>query len=151
MAVESGEFVVVPLLAHPQDSASEPGPFTDHRAPFANRDTRARLTVAVADTNGADVLARERGVPSREAIRVQNRTPPSWAYVSESNILARETGEPLLLLDKHRTAGVGVAVGFTREHGMSFGDALLGKESPRQALQPFIQFLFFFFCIKHTV
>ncbi|EEE68156.1 hypothetical protein OsJ_26270 [Oryza sativa Japonica Group] len=117
MAVESGEFVVVPLLAHPQDSASEPGPFTDHRAPFANRDTRARLTVAVADTNGADVLARERGVPSREAIRVQNRTPPSWAYVSESNILARETGEPLLLLDKHRTAGVGVAVGFTRNGG----------------------------------
>uniref|UniRef100_A0A0D3GX06 Uncharacterized protein n=1 Tax=Oryza barthii TaxID=65489 RepID=A0A0D3GX06_9ORYZ len=100
MAAGSGEFVVVPLPAHPQDSASEPEPFADHRAPFADRDARVRLTVAVADTNGADVLARERGVPSREAIRVQDRSPPGWAYMSESNLLARETGEPLLLLKR---------------------------------------------------
>uniref|UniRef100_A0A0E0I7X2 Uncharacterized protein n=1 Tax=Oryza nivara TaxID=4536 RepID=A0A0E0I7X2_ORYNI len=98
MATESGKFVVVPLPAHPQDSASEPEPFADHRAPFADRDARVRLTVAVADTNGADVLAREHGVPSRDAIRVQDRSPPGWAYMSESNLLARETGEPLLLL-----------------------------------------------------
>uniref|UniRef100_A0A0E0ARN4 Uncharacterized protein n=1 Tax=Oryza glumipatula TaxID=40148 RepID=A0A0E0ARN4_9ORYZ len=60
MAAESGEFVVVPLPAHPQDSASEPEPFADHRAWFADRDARPRLTVA--DTNGADVFARERRV-----------------------------------------------------------------------------------------
>uniref|UniRef100_A0A0E0QF71 Uncharacterized protein n=1 Tax=Oryza rufipogon TaxID=4529 RepID=A0A0E0QF71_ORYRU len=95
MAAESCEFVVVPLPAHPQDSASEPEPFADHR------DARARLTtVAVADTNGADVLARERGVFSGEAIRVQDRSPPGWAYVSESNLLAHETSEPLLLLKR---------------------------------------------------
>uniref|UniRef100_A0A0E0LRZ0 Uncharacterized protein n=1 Tax=Oryza punctata TaxID=4537 RepID=A0A0E0LRZ0_ORYPU len=128
MAAKSGEFVVVPVTAHPQDSASEPKPVTegraaagagvlarDHRAPFADRDARPLLTMA--DTNADDVFARERGVSSREA---------AWLGASESDHLVRETGEPLLL-DKHRAAGMGV---FARERGMSFGEALLGKNLP---------------------
>ncbi|EAZ41731.1 hypothetical protein OsJ_26269 [Oryza sativa Japonica Group] len=143
MAAKSGEFVAVPVAAHPHDSASEPEPVTDglipgkdraaagarvlerdHRAPFADRDARPRLTVAdnegpkvdmaraggltVGGTNANDVFALERGV-------------------SESDLLPRETGEPLLLLllllDKHRDV-------FARERGMSFGDALLGNNHP---------------------
>ncbi|EAZ05820.1 hypothetical protein OsI_28056 [Oryza sativa Indica Group] len=182
-AKKSGEFAVVPVAAHPQDShcASEPEPVAeglilgkdradagagvlarDHRAPCADRDAaRPRLTVA----DGADVFARERGVSSREALLGKNG-PAGLALsdlffkretgaplvdmaraggltvggtnaddvfarergVSESDLLPRETGEPLLLLlDKHRDAGTGV---FARERGMSFGDALLGKNHP---------------------
>uniref|UniRef100_A0A0E0ARN3 Uncharacterized protein n=1 Tax=Oryza glumipatula TaxID=40148 RepID=A0A0E0ARN3_9ORYZ len=112
------------------------------RALLVDKDLAGGLSVA--DTNGRrHLLTRERRVFSGEAILVQNRTPPGWAYVSESNLLARETGEPLLLLDKHyRAAGVGVAVGFTREHGTSLGDALLGKESPRQAATLLYNFFF---------
>ncbi|KAF2918399.1 uncharacterized protein [Oryza sativa Japonica Group] len=181
MAAKSGEFVAVPVAAHPHDSASEPEPVTDglipgkdraaagarvlerdHRAPFADRDARPRLTVA--DTDGADVFARERGVSSREALLSKNG-PAGLAVsdlffkretgaplvdmaraggltvggtnandvfalergVSESDLLPRETGEPLLLLllllDKHRDV-------FARERGMSFGDALLGNNHP---------------------
>lgn len=176
----------MPVAAHPQPQvshcASEPEPVAeglilgkdhadavagvlarDHRAPFADRDARPRVTVA--GTNGADVFARERGVSSREALLGKNG-PAGLALsdlffkretgaplvdmaraggltvggtnaddvfarergVSESDLLPRETSEPLLLLlDKHRDAGTGV---FARERGMSFGDALLGKNHP---------------------
>lgn len=168
-AKKSGEFAVVPVAAHPQDShcASEPEPVVAEglipSKDRADRDARARLTVA--DTDGAGVFTCERGVSSREALLGKNG-PAGLAVsdlffkretgaplvdmaraggltvggtnaddvfarergVSESDLLARETGEPLLLLlDKHRDAGTGV---FARERGMSFGEALLGKNLP---------------------
>lgn len=184
MAAKSGEFAVVPVAAHPQPQvshcASEPEPVAeglilgkdpaaagagvlarDHRAPCADRDA-ARTRLTVADTDGADFFARERGVSSREALLGKNG--PAGLAVSdlffkretgaplvdmaraggltvggtnaddvfarergvfESDLLPRETGEPLLLLllDKHRDV-------FARERGMSFGDALLGNNHP---------------------
>uniref|UniRef100_A0A0E0ARM9 Uncharacterized protein n=1 Tax=Oryza glumipatula TaxID=40148 RepID=A0A0E0ARM9_9ORYZ len=130
MAAKSGEFAVVPVAAHPQPQvshcASEPEPVAEglilgkdhadavagvlaryHRAPFADRDARPRVTVA--GTNGADVFARERGVSSRDAVLIKNYVAGMGVAVGEAlrgknltaglrevDRVAREIGAPLL-------------------------------------------------------
>lgn len=120
----------MPVAAHPQPQvshcASEPEPVAeglilgkdradagagvlarDHRAPFADRDARPRVTVA--GTNGADVFARERGVSSREAVLIKNHVAGMGVAVGEAlrgknltaglrevDPVAREIGAPLL-------------------------------------------------------